>query len=192
MKKLIYGVGLNDSKEPVTSLINGKRVISKYYDLWNSMIQRCYSEKEKEKWPTYKDCYVCDDWLIFSNFKSWMKKQEWHGLHLDKDLLFKGNKVYSPETCIFVSKELNAFTTDSVAKRGIYPIGVNFHKSSGKFIAQCKNPFTKSRGYIGLYSSPEDAHEAWRKRKHELACQWADAVDDPRLKKALRERYAHS
>ena len=73
------------------------------------MLQRCYSESHLVRQPTYKGCSVCEEWLTFSNFKSWMEQQDWEGKQLDKDLLVYKNKIYSPETCVFVSSVINSF-----------------------------------------------------------------------------------
>lgn len=189
MKKLVHGVGVNDAGYSVKPRIKGGRSVCPFYGVWHGMLRRCYSDKFKERNPTYKGCLVCEEWLTFSNFKAWMEKQYWYMMELDKDLLFKGNKVYSPETCIFISNELNQFTVKGDASRGNYPIGVYFHKKAGKLVAQCKNPFEKSTEYLGLFDCPKEAHQAWRKRKHELACKWADIVEDERLKQALKTRY---
>ena len=88
------------------------------------MLARCYSAKFQEHCPTYTGCTVAEDWLKFSNFKDWMEKQQWEGKQLDKDILFEGNKVYGPDTCVFVSPMVNTFTIDSGAARGKWLIGV--------------------------------------------------------------------
>lgn len=187
--KLVYGVGINDADCPTQPVINGKKVKCPFYQTWSNMLRRCYHQKEQERYPTYKGCSVCNEWLVFSNFKSWMDSQYWYMMQLDKDLLVKGNKIYSPETCVFVSGQLNSFTTESSSTRGCYPIGVNFHRSTGELQAKCRNPFTGKQEFLGYFNCANEAHEAWRRRKHELACQWAEIVEDPRLKEALRNRY---
>lgn len=190
MRKPVFGVGVNDADYVTEKRINGKCVICPFYLSWRNMLQRCYSKNYQERQPTYKDCSVCEEWLTFSKFKEWMDSQYWYMMQLDKDLLVKGNKVYSPETCIFISRQLNTFTTESSAKRGEFPIGVYFNKKNERLHSQCNNPFTKKEEHLGYFDCPNEAHEEWRKRKHEHACKWADIVEDPRLKKALRERYA--
>ena len=192
MRKLICGVGVNDADYVVRPTVNGKRDMCHFYQTWDNMITRCYSAKEHARSRTYIGCSVCEEWLTFSNFKAWMEKQDYYAKHLDKDLLFVGNKVYSPDTCVFVAAVVNTFTTDSAAIRGEYPLGVNFHKASGKFQAQCCNPITKRHEYLGLFTCQYQAHEAWRKRKHELACQLAELQDDQRVAAALRTRYLPS
>lgn len=187
--KLVYGVGVNDADYVVYPLIDGRKVMCPFYRTWKSMVERCYSEKFKERYPTYEGCKVSNEWLTFSNFKKWMEEQDWKGKQLDKDLLIEGNNIYSHKNCIFVSSQLNLFVSENIANRGKYPIGVSFYRQNGKFKSCCCNPFTEKQEYLGYFNCPHEAHEAWRKRKHELACQWADIVEDPRLKQALRNRY---
>lgn len=173
LRKPIYGVGINDADYVTNPVINGKRRMCHFYRKWLSMLNRCYNEKYLTEKPTYKDCFVCDEWLIFSNFKAWMIKQDWEGKELDKDLLVLGNKVYSPETCLFVSRDLNVLLTDRGASRGVLPIGVSFCKYSGKFRSRFRR-YGKIE-HLGYYNTPEQAHqtyiEAKEKHVHELALQ---------------------
>lgn len=199
-KKRVYGVGLNDAdyvlqKEETVGYINGKRKrkivgFCPYYRTWENMLKRCYSARFQERNPAYKDCTVSDEWLTFSNFKRWMEKQNWEGKQLDKDLLFEGNKVYGPDTCVFITQTVNKFTTDRGADRGKWPIGVNWHKGANKFQSLCSNPFTKKQEYLGLFTCEQEAHEAWRKRKLELAHELVAIQTDPRVAKALVARYS--
>ncbi len=193
---VVYGVGINDAEYNVTlhDDVDGKRKIvwtCPYYRRWVNMIVRCYSYKCHERQPTYMGCSVCEDWLTFSNFKCWMESQDWEGKHLDKDLLISGNKEYGPDVCVFVTPVENTFTLDSGSIRGEYPIGVYFNKDLNKFEAQCGNPFIKEHEYLGLFDCPDQAHLAWKNRKHELACQLAESehVTDERVAQALRTRY---
>lgn len=189
-KKLVYGVGVNDADYVVCPSVNGKQVMCPFYMVWKSMLERCYSPKLQAKRSTYVGCIVCEEWLTFSNFKAWMETQDWHGKEPDKDILFVGNKIYSPATCVFVDSLTNTFISDSGATRGEWPIGVSFHKRRRKFEANCNNPFTNRKEFIGYFACPNEAHLAWRKRKHELALQLADMQTDERVAAALRVRYA--
>lgn len=199
-KKLVYGVAVNDAgyvvqKEETVGYVNGKQKrkrvwVCAYYETWKDMIRRCYSAKLQEKRPTYKGCTVTDEWLTFSNFRAWMVTQDWEGKHLDKDILFEGNKVYGPETCAFVSPMVNNFTTDRGAGRGKWLIGVSWHKGTNKFESQCSNPFTKKQEYLGIFETEIEAHEAWRKRKLELAHELAAIQTDKRVAEALIKRYS--
>ena len=187
--QLVYGIGINDADYVVRPTVNGKSVKCPYYEAWKGILKRSYSEKFQERQPTYKGCSVCPEWISFMNFRKWMMTQDWQGKDLDKDLLFEGNKVYSPATCVFVDQATNTFTVDCGRSRGEYPIGVSFQKDLGKFTAKCSNPFNKKREYLGLFTCPNQAHLAWRKRKHELANQLADLQTDVRVAEALRTRY---
>ena len=198
-RKLVHGVGNNNAGYAVTKYgiveVNGvrkrKRVwICPYYRVWESMLNRCYSAKYQEQKPSYKGCGVTDDWLTFSEFKNWMEAQDFEGKQLDKDILIPGNKVYSPETCIFVTGAVNNFVNDNGAQRGEFLVGVSWHKPAGKFQTLCRNPFTNKREHLGLFTTEQEAHQAWRKRKQELAHELAAIQTDPRVAKALINRYS--
>lgn len=199
-KKLVFGVGLNDAdyvvaKRETVGYENGKqkqKLIWKcpHYSTWVNMLQRCYDVKFHERNPTYKGCAVSEDWHTFSNFKAWMEKQDWEARQLDKDLLFEGNKVYSVKTCVFVTPMVNTFAVDCRAARGEWLIGVSWNKRAGKFISMCNNPFTKKLEYLGLFTNELQAHNAWRKRKLELAHELAAIQEDERVGKALIARYS--
>lgn len=179
--RLVYGVGINDL---------GKFKTSKcpFYDKWRKMLYRCYSEKYKAKNPSYETCTVYDEWKYFSSFKAWMLTQDWEGKELDKDLFVRGNKEYSATTCCFLSHKINCFMTESLRKRGELPIGVSFKKSINKYMGRC-NDGNKVTIFLGYFNNPQDAHLAWKKYKHELACTYAEQQTDQRIAEALRTRY---
>jgi hypothetical protein len=183
-KSLVHGVGINDSSTPV----NDKGTWCPYYLSWKGMLKRCYDPLNLAKYPTYIGCSVCPEWLIFTNFRAWMKTQDWEGRHLDKDLLVPGNRVYSPETCIFVEARVNCFFLDG-GRTGEYPTGVTRRKETNKLRARCRNPFTNKYEALGQYDSVAEAEEAWRKRKFQLAQQLADEQLDVRVKHALLDRF---
>lgn len=187
--KLVSGAGINDSHYATHVTIDGARVICPFYQVWSGMIKRCYSAKFQSKHPTYAGCMVSPEWMSFMAFRAWMEKQPWQGMEIDKDLLKPGNKVYGPETCVFVSSMVNLFATDSKAARGKWPIGVSWNKREKKFEAYCSNPITGKREHFGYFTCPDAAHGAWRKRKHELALQLSELQEDRRLMAALATRY---
>lgn len=199
-RRLVHGFGINDIKEPTQKFIQvydpvtGKNKSKQvwrcpFYDRWKSVLERALCKKLKSRHQTYQECTICEDWKYFSNFKRWMQSQDWKGKQLDKDLLIVGNKHYSPETCCFVDRAINTFILNSEDRRGSFPLGVTFHRKTGKFEAQCNDPFTGKRGYIGLFNTPEEAHEAWRQTKERYAIEMAKTIEDKRVAKALVMRY---
>ena len=120
--RLIHGVGINDANYNTQVRVNGKLVVCKYYRTWKNMLERCYDSNLHLKHPTYIGCIVCEEWLTFSNFKAWMETQDFGGKDLDKDILVKGNKIYSPETCIFVTNAINLLFIKRDAGRGEYKL----------------------------------------------------------------------
>lgn len=153
------------------------------------MLRRAYDLKYKKMFPTYNEVTVCNEWLLFSNFKSWMEKQDWKDNCLDKDLLVYGNKVYSPTTCCFIPSRVNAFLTERQNYRGEYPIGVYLDKTKNLYTAVCGDPFTAKKIRLGRFKSPEEAHQAWLNKKLELAIQLSKTIQDERASKALVQRY---
>lgn len=195
---MFYDFGINDADYNVykTEKVGSKSHIvwqCPIYRDWYAMLKRAYDNKLQ---VTYDDVTVCNEWRSFMKFREWVLTQpnkNWQNCALDKDLLCKGNKVYSPQTCCYVDKAINSFLTDRRHSRGEYPIGVTWHKHRKCFVAQCSNPFGvtdyEKRGYIGGFDSEIDAHLAWKSKKHEYACKLADIQDDERIASALRRYY---
>lgn len=150
------------------------------YKKWRQMIKRCGNPK----YPTYKDCVICEDWHTFSNYEKWHNEHYVEGWHLDKDILVKGNKTYSPDTCSFVPKEINNLFIKCGNIRGDLPIGVK-RGSNCKFYAQIsKNVKT----YLGSYNTLEEAFQAYKVAKEmwikEVANKYKDKLE-PRVYNAL-------
>lgn len=166
--KSVYGVGFTGN---ITTKRNGQD--SKEYKTWHGMLERCFDEKYKIRYSTYKNVTCCDEWLCFENFYKWLHEQEnfekWlnrEGWNLDKDILIKGNKIYSPETCTLVSEAINSLFIRRDEYRGEYPIGVHFHKAKNKFISQCaKNSKLIN---LGEYETSEEAFYAYKQYKENL------------------------
>ena len=183
----VYSVGLNDADYKVQPIINGKRVLCPFYQKWIGMIRRCYSRKWLEKNPTYEGCTVCDEWLTFSNFKKWMEVQDWQGKHLDKDIIIKGNKVYQPEACAFVTIETNSLINESTKARGNYLIGVSFEVKKNKFRASCSLSHGRQVN-LGHFNTEIEAHDTYRKYKSLMLLRGAFLQDDDRVRQALIKR----
>ena len=134
----VFGVGIIGAKYPVS----GGGIHTKDYVLWKSILQRCYSDAFKNKCPTYEGCEVSDNFKSYEYFYEWCHKQigfDVEGFELDKDLLVKGNKVYSENTCVFIPQEINKVLTKSDKIRGKHLIGVHYHKRDKSFVARvCK------------------------------------------------------
>lgn len=173
---LICGFGVNDIE-----MNTSKGTLADIRSTWNSMIDRCYNTKIQERQPTYIGCTVCEEWKHLSNFADWMLVQDYSGKHLDKDIIAPGNKVYSPETCCFVTKAINTLLTNSAAKRGKYPQGVV--KENSSFRAEVTKYGKKVR--IGLFDTPEEASKAYRKAKSMHILNIAEDITDPRIRNGL-------
>ena len=173
----IYGVGMIGIKYPVK--INGKH--TKEYKAWQSMMSRCFDKKYKIKEPSYENVTCCDKWMYYENFyewlhsqenfKKWLNNNEWA---IDKDILIKGNKIYSPETCCLVPINVNSLFTNRVNHRGGLPIGVSINKNTGKYIAECSNQFINKKIYLGSYLSPEKAFQVYKQYKEKIIKQVAE------------------
>jgi hypothetical protein len=201
--KLVFGVGINDVEYTVTksnkiTQMDGRQKLVQthrcpYYVKWREMLRRCYCIKNQVKQPTYIGCAVDHSWLYLSNFIKWVDSQpnkNWRNSQLDKDLLIEGNKHYSPDTCVFIGKSLNAFILDRRGARGKFLIGVNYYKLTSKFMAQCSDPFKNKSSHVGYFNTELEAHLAWQAKKHEYACQLAELQEDLRLANVLRTKYA--
>ena len=161
---------------------NGK--VSKEYTIWYDMLKRCYNPKCHERYPTYIGCEVCDEWLNFQNFAKWHNENYYEipgeRTALDKDILVKGNKIYSPNTCIYVPQNINSLFTRRNVDRGEFPIGVTFDKRRNKYKAYCHVNSTMKT--LGRYNTPEEAFMAYKtfkeKRIKELADEYIELVPE--------------
>ena len=186
----VFGVGINDAGYETRG--SGGVWICPYFLRWVSMLKRCYDTQYRENSPSYNGCSVCDEWLTFSVFKSWMENQDWKSNHLDKDILSKGNKIYCPEHCCFVTATTNYFLVNCYKPEGDLPLGVNLVtkvKGAKKYQANCRDPFSKKKVFLGLYAIPRDAHIAWKSYKHKLAVRFAGLQTDKRESDALLVMY---
>ena len=169
----VYGVGFIGVGDYKTCDENAK--ITKCYDAWSNMLQRCYDPKYQEKHQTYKGCTVCQLWNNYQEFAKWDNENyyeiENERMTLDKDILCKGNKVYSPETCVYVPQSINKLFTKSDNKRGKLPIGVTKYRN--KFMAQLSKG--DKRIYLGSFDTPEEAFLAYKKAKEQYIKEVAEA-----------------
>ena len=113
MKPSVYGVGYLGGNLELKTSYNGKKC--PIYNAWLRMLERCYSKKLHERFPSYIDCCVSDGFKDYSKWRKWYDNYQYKhdGWQLDKDLLVKGNKIYSSETCVFLPHIINSALTKS-------------------------------------------------------------------------------
>ena len=176
----VYGVGMLGTKYP--SKVNG--VKTKEYELWTSMLERCYSDIFKKKYPTYEGCEVSENFKYYEYFYEWCNKQIGFGnkdWHLDKDLLIKGDKFYSENTCVFLPHEINQILVKSTASRGEHLIGVSWHNTSKSFVARVRINKGKSE-HLGYFKTEIEAFNAYKQAKEsfikEQANKFKSQIDD--------------
>ena len=160
-KKCIQGFGINDVEFATSITIDGKRYKHPAYVDWISMFSRCFTNKCKVKYPTYIDVTCCEEWLKFSKFLSWWEMNYTVGYSLDKDLLIRGNKIYSPTTSLFITVEVNSFLNSRCNDRGNLPLGVT--SNGNKFRARVN--IGNEEVNLGSFSTKEEAHKAWQQSK---------------------------
>lgn len=162
----LFGEGVNDAPYKITIKVNGIWVRCPYYRTWQNMLGRAYSSIYIDNNPTYDVVTICERWLLFSTFKTWMETQDWKGKQLDKDVLNPGNTHYSPKNCCFVSREVNMILVRRQNYRGDLPIGIRMARTKSKFMAIC-NHKNKSI-YLGSFDILEKACETYNNFKANL------------------------
>ena len=173
----VFGVGIIGAKYPIT--ING--VKTKEYVLWKGMLQRCYSDTQ---YPTYEGCEVSDNFKSYEYFYEWCNSQigfAVEGFELDKDLLLKGNKIYSENTCVFIPSEINSLLVKREALRGEHLIGVSWRNTKKAFVAQV-NKNKGSPEWLGSFNTELEAFNTYKTAKEtfikEQANKWKGKIDE--------------
>lgn len=174
----ILGVGVIGECLTVDSCGN----MLKEYQVWKGMLERCYSDKFQAKKPTYKGCIVSENFRYYPYFEEWCNNQigfDQVGWHLDKDILVKGNKIYSEDTCCFVPQEVNNLLTYKRTKKGSCVTGVSFDTKANKFVSK----LNKKGKYVslGVFTTELEAFLAYKQAKEshikEVANKWKDQID---------------
>lgn len=164
--KTIYGIACLGEGEYLTK---GSYYPTKVYTCWLHLIERCCVERKSKIYPAYYGtCEVCQEWMVFQNFARWWNDNYYvvnERLHLDKDILFPGNKIYSPKTCLLVPQRINMLFLNKPNKNGL-PNGIR----------KCKDGYSAiyNQEDLGIYSTVEKAYTAYAKKKKETIIQIAD------------------
>ena len=177
--KLVAGVGLNDGTYPA--------VKTKEHDLWRSMLARSYTDRNLKLKPAYVGCTVSDNFKNYTYFYEWCNSQIGFKKYdennrmfaLDKDLLQKGNKIYSENTCVFVPMEINNLIVKSDSLRGDLPVGVMYDKARDKFQSQMW--VNNKRMFLGRFNTAEEAFFKYKESKEQhiktVANKWKGLID---------------
>lgn len=185
----LYGVGI------IGCEVSTKERKSKIFSYWNNMLKRCYCNKSLEVSPSYEDCQVSENFKNYQYFKEWCFQQigfeevdrNGKSFQLDKDILVKGNRIYSEDTCCFVPKEINMFSVIRAKDRGECLIGVGYKPKRKQFRARCRTGYSKD-GHLGWFSTEIEAFHAYKVAKEDygktLANKYKDQID-PRVYEAL-------
>ncbi|UGO50657.1 HNH endonuclease [Bacillus phage vB_BanS_Sophrita] len=174
--RTVIGVGFLGGRKYKITDENNK--MTKQYATWREMLKRCYSPKFQKENTTYIGCIVTEEWHNFQNFAKWFDENYYEifgeQVELDKDILIKGNKVYSPETCVFVPKYINQIFTKQESTKGYH-----IEKSTNKYRVVGRDVSGK-RVSLGLFKEPSEALFVYKTFKEktikELANQYIDEI----------------
>lgn len=176
----VCGVGIVGNKYATN--VQGSNKALREYGIWRSVLTRCFDKRYKEKYPTYENASCIHEWFYYENIYEWIHEQENFNIvkntnyNIDKDILFKGNKLYAPEKCIIIPQRVNKLFTKCDAKRGKYPIGVSYDIYSGYYGAYCNNG--EEQVHIGNYKDMNTAYKKYKEYKESV------------IKKVAEEEYA--
>lgn len=113
-------------------------IVTPIYATWRNMLKRCYDESDRYLHPSYKKCEVFKEWHNFQNFAAWYEENFYQvgneRMHLDKDILYKGNKTYAPDRCIFVPQRISMIFMTKTRKDNL-PNGITHNKASDTYVA---------------------------------------------------------
>ena len=172
--RTIGGVGYTGEGKYKTTENNSPTQV---YTIWRCMYKRCYNEKMMVRQPTYRDCFVTEDWHCFQTFAQWYNDNYYEikneRMALDKDILHRGNRIYAPEHCIFVPQHINNLILKREASRGEYPIGVHPTKNNNRFTVCCNNKLSKCVT-LGTFDTQEEAFKVYKDYKENLIKEVAD------------------
>ena len=186
--KSVYNIGFLGGEEYLPRIRN---TITSQYMFWFNMLNRCHDQKYHKKEPAYMGCTVCEEWHNFQNFAKWHDNNYYNipgeKMQLDKDILVKDNKIYSPETCVFVPQRINNLFEKRKTSRGATPIGVSFYKRDNNYSAYYVNRGLKK--HIGYFLSSDEAFLAYKMEKEKYIKEVADEFKELIPKKLYLSMY---
>ena len=164
LKRPVCGFGINDLDDITTNDLA--------YQHWRGMIKRCYDERMLMKSPQYRGCSVCEEWRYFSNFKRWFSQHYVDGWALDKDVMIKGNRVYSPETCCCIPITINSVFASLKSRNKGLPLGVCYVGRLNKYRVDMAKDGKQL--YFGLFDTKEEAFRIYKEQKEKHLKELAD------------------
>lgn len=190
LRNRVRGHGINDADYVVQPNIDGGKVKCPAYVAWESIMRRAYDPDHLAQYPWNKGTSVSKDWMRFSTFLSWWKKNNTDGWIVSNSVI-DDKKEYSAESCCFIPEWLKAFSRIKASRKVALPTGVG--KSGGRFQASCGNPKTGKVEYLGSFRDAASARSAYLSKKLE----WAlilkikmDMIDEriyPRVVEIIKE-----
>lgn len=148
--------------------------------LWENMQSRVRrGGAHQRNFPAYVG--VTCEFADFQDFAEWCQTQVGYsgGFELDKDLLLKGNTVYSKSTVVFLPTAINKCLPNCKAVRGKYPVGVTLCKRDGRFLMKCR--LANGQRVQEYHSSVDDAFTSYKRTKEDvlkhLAESWKAKID---------------
>jgi hypothetical protein len=186
----IHGVGfIGEGIFKSTFKFEGVKKSTVHYEKWCSILERGCCEILKKRQPSYKNVTVCEEWHNFQNFAQWFEEnynpETMQGWHIDKDILKKGNRIYSPETCCLVPNDINALFKKAKTNKDNLPTGISRH--GNKYLARVGKYGKKV--HIGLYNTPEEAFEAYKTEKEKYIKEVADKYKNQITDKVYQALY---
>lgn len=181
--RTVYGIGYMGLGKYVAKIGNEK---TQPYRVWHEMIARCYAETQKDKCPTYYNIStVCEEWKCYQAFAEWYENEKYpteDKLQLDKDILYAGNKIYSPYTCMLVPQRINSIFSNKSNNRKL-PTGVKKHPEG--YEAEY------SGRKLGVFKTVELAFNAYAQEKEKAVKKMADEYKDRIPEKVYNALYEY-
>ena len=148
-----------------------RRTHSQYYRHWTHMMDRCCNKKVSN---------LSDYFHNFQNFAEWCEENYYEidgeKMCLDKDILIKNNRTYSPNNCMFVPDRINTLFCKTDKSRGSYPVGCSYNKERDMIEVHCST--LDKRKFLGYYNTIEEAFNSYKTFKESYIKQVADEYKD--------------